>query len=169
MPVSNWIEVDGWPGYEVSDDGRVRSWKLCRRSPDEPLPRDIRPWVLPNGYAVVTLKERGRRKNVYIHQAVARAFIGPRPEGMEVAHGDGNQQNNTVANLRYASPKDNSADTVAHGHTQAGDRHYAATVTDDVAHEIRAFTGTHAEAARSFGIGYHVAYRIRTGRTWRRA
>jgi hypothetical protein len=167
--MAEWRPVDDWSGYEVSDDGNVRSWKVSRQTPTATLPRLISRWVLPNGYVCVTLKDKGRRVNLYVHRMVARAFLGPCPTGQEVAHGDGERLNNTLANLRYVTPKENSADTLAHGHRPVGERHYAALLTNEQAAELRAFPGTHAEAARAFGLRYHAAYCIRTGRSWRRA
>lgn len=166
--MDDWKGIENWDGYEVSSAGEVRSWKKSRQTPNAALPRIISRWVLPNGYAVVTLKDRGRRENVYVHHAVARAFIGPRPDGLEVAHGDGDRLNNSISNLRYATPKENSADTLAHGRRAMGGAHYAALLTNEQARQLREFQGTHAAAARAFGISYHVAYCIRTNRTWRR-
>ena len=161
-----WRPIPGWDGYEVSDDGRVRSWKVSRQSPSTPLPRILRPYALPAGYLCVKFKDRGRRAGLYVHHLVALAFFGDRPDGAEVAHYDGNKANNTVANLRYATKMENVADALRHGTIPRGERQHAATVTDATAHAIRAFVGTHAEAARAFGANYNVAYRIRTGRTW---
>ena len=167
--METWKSIDTWPGYEVSNHGRVRSWKVCRRSPQEPLPRILAAWVLPNGYAVVKLKDRGRRANVYLHHAVAAAFIGQRPQGMEVAHGDGDKANNSAENLRYATPLANAKDRVRHGTGYAGSRHHSTSLDEEAVAGLRAFVGTHAEAARAAGVTYHIAYRIRTGRVWRRA
>jgi len=51
----------------------------------------------------------------YIHQLVAEAFLGPRPEGMDVAHWDGKPGHNAASNLRYASRSENQLDMRRHG------------------------------------------------------
>ena len=80
-----WLPVVGWEGlYEVSDLGRVRS-----------LPRNttrgrvLRANPAANGYRQATVFRQGHPKSVYVHHLVAEAFIGPRPEGLEIRHLDG--------------------------------------------------------------------------------
>lgn len=163
----DWKPIEGWDGYEVSDAGVVRSWKKCRRTPDDVLPRHIVPWQLPNGYLVIRMKNRRQKASAYIHHLVAEHFIGPRPEGAEVAHWDGDKLNNAVINLRYATPKENGADTVRQGASQRGERHYKATITNDRAIEIKSFVGSHADAAKAFSVSYRTAYAIRAGISWR--
>ena len=43
----------------------------------------------------------------YCHILVAKAWIGPRPEGCELDHKDGNIRNCAVSNLEYVTPDEN--------------------------------------------------------------
>lgn len=43
----------------------------------------------------------------YCHILVAKAWIGPRPEGCELDHKDGNIRNCAVSNLEYVTPEEN--------------------------------------------------------------
>jgi len=165
--MAEWREVEGWPGYEVSDAGEVRSWKVSRRDPHAVLPRVLATHPLPRGYLTINLKDRGQRYRTYVHHLVACAFHGPRPDGSEVAHWDGDKNNNTAANLRYVTPKENGADTVRQGASSRGERHYATDLTNEQAAAVKAFAGSHSEAAAAFGITYHRAYCIRKGLSWR--
>lgn len=165
--MEDWRKIEGWDGYEVSSLGNVRSWKFCRRSPLDPLPRPVSHWVLPNGYHQVKLKDKGKKSNMYIHRAVLIAFVGECPKGMEVAHNDGDKGNNALENLRYVTPKENAEDMLRHGNRQMGEKHYATNVTDQKAAEIRQFIGTHKQAADRFGVPYWTAHAIRVGRTWK--
>ena len=63
------------------------------------------------GYAFVSLALAGRRRCVYVHQLVVRAFLGSRPtsEHTQVNHKDGDKANNAVCNLEYATPRENRA------------------------------------------------------------
>jgi|APSaa5957512622_1039677.scaffolds.fasta_scaffold106616_2 hypothetical protein len=162
-----WKPVVGWPGYEVSDRGRMRSWKKCRRSPGDALPRALRAWALPSGYLLVTLKDRGRRSGEYIHKSVLTAFVGERPDGMEACHWNGDKSDNSLRNLRWDSPLGNAADKRRHGTTNAGEKHYAAQLTVEQAQALKDHPGSHTEAAAAFGVRYHLAYCIRVGRTWK--
>lgn len=90
----HWKSVDGFPGYEVSADGQVRS----------PSGRVLMPQRNGRyGYLKVAL---GRSNQRYIHRLVAAAFIGP-VEGMDVDHIDGDTANNVVTNLRILTHAEN--------------------------------------------------------------
>lgn len=102
-PTEEWRPVPGFEGrYEVSSHGRV--WSHIRHRLLKPQPRG---W----GHLYVTLGGRGYG----VHQLVALAFIGPRPEGQLVRHWDGNHLNNHATNLRYGTQLDNMDDQRRHG------------------------------------------------------
>lgn len=52
---------------------------------------------------------------MYVHQLVSAAFIGPRPQGMEICHYDDCRTNNALTNLRYAPRSENTLDRVRNG------------------------------------------------------
>ncbi|WP_141214748.1 MULTISPECIES: NUMOD4 motif-containing HNH endonuclease [unclassified Rhodococcus (in: high G+C Gram-positive bacteria)] len=115
-----WKPVVGVDGYEVSSLGRVRSKPRTVRCSGSKTPphnrrysgRILRPSSLPKGYQLVAL---GSKDHGYVHILVAEAFIGPCPVGLEVAHNDGDPRNNSLTNLRYATPGENNRDKRAHG------------------------------------------------------
>lgn len=107
-----WREVPGWPGYEVSSWGRVKSW---RRHGVVPPPRILTPTLNPAGYYFVGLYRDGKRKVWTVHRLVALCFQGPRPDGMETRHLDGNPLNNHPWNLKYGTSSENNRDRVKHG------------------------------------------------------
>jgi len=167
--VEQWKPIEGWAGYEVSDQGRVRSFKKCRARPDEPLPRILAGYYLPTGYHMMELKDRKLRRKIYTHRLVLEAFVGPVPKGMEVAHNNGDPRDNRLENLRYATPMGNAQDKRKHGSHKAGGSHYMSKLTDEQARDVFRFPGTCREAADAFGVSYHLAYRIRTRRTYKNA
>lgn len=102
-----WKPVPGYEGlYEVSDQGRVRSFARSVSG------RLLKPGKASNGYFTVCL---GRGKSRTLHSLVAEAFIGPKPIGQEVLHEDGTRTNNCVSNLRYGTRADNIRDAVKQG------------------------------------------------------
>lgn len=112
----NWLPIPGFEGrYEVSDQGRVRSLASG-------TPRLVSTRIGFGGYRRVTLYLNGRRWHRTVHVLVALAFIGPRPDGMEVRHLDGDQLNNCRSNLTYGTPTENHLDTVRHGRNPSANK-----------------------------------------------
>lgn len=90
VPRETWKPIDGYPGYHVSDLGRVRS----------PAGRMIGKPSHVRGYVRVVLP--GHRL-VMVHQLVAEAFIGP-GRGARVIHIDRTDPtDNRAANLKYGT------------------------------------------------------------------
>lgn len=105
--------------YEVSDQGRVKT--LHNRQGRVAL---MKPHPLPTGYHQASLTRDGRKVMPYIQVLVAEAFIGPKPEGLEVRHINGVADDNRAVNLCYGTHGQNMMDSVAHGtHNQARKTH----------------------------------------------
>lgn len=111
-----WRPVCGWERlYEVSSDGRVRSLDRVDWRGQRYRGRMLTLNVKSGGYLTVGLCDNGEHRTRAIHRLVAEAFLGPRPDGCEVRHLDGDPKNNRLANLAYGSPSENSLDRVRHG------------------------------------------------------
>ncbi|SEE26631.1 NUMOD4 motif-containing protein [Gordonia malaquae] len=116
----SWRPIPGWENfYEVSDLGRVRS--VNRTIETRPgvfanrRGRVLTPSLSPDGYAHVWLCRGNRRTFQRVSRAVATAWHGPCPKGMECRHLDGDKTNNTPANLAWGSRSENTHDKVRHG------------------------------------------------------
>lgn len=114
-----WKDIEEFPKYEVSSFGRIRR---KTKGTGKTFPGKIlRPGRLKRGHAYVNLYDHTKAKqiSVYVHRLVAKAFIGspPTPEH-QVAHWDGNAQNNFVENLRWATNKENCEDSVRLGRSK---------------------------------------------------
>lgn len=96
-----WRPVEGFPRYEVSDLGRIRRAGTGRLMAVRYSRRRYGAVHFPAGDG------SGRYVDFYIHRLVAAAFIGPRPEGKEVNHKDGNRRHNAVSNLEYCTRSEN--------------------------------------------------------------
>ena len=60
------------------------------------------------GYWKVRVKcSDGKTRSRYVHHLVAEAFLGPRPDGKDLDHIDGDRRNNRPDNLRYCSRREN--------------------------------------------------------------
>ena len=116
-----WKPVTGHEGiYEVSSHGRVRSVDRTVTRSDGRV-RRLKGKVLHatpkkrGGYPVVCLYSQDKGQVRTVHSLVAESFFGPRPEGMEVCHNDGDPANSRLDNLRYGTSRENKLDTVRHG------------------------------------------------------
>lgn len=90
-----WRDVEGHEGaYQVSELGQVRNVQTSKI---------LQPLEMKNGRLYVTLCRDGFQKKVTIHSLVARAFVGPRPQGYQVAHVDTDYTNNRDTNLEYVT------------------------------------------------------------------
>ncbi len=164
-----WLPIPGFPGYEVSDLGRVRSWKTnskCGRLRDAPVLRTLRP--TPKGYRCLNLRQNGKTYPRLVHRLVLEAFVGPRPDGMECRHLDGSRTNNVVANLEWATHQTNIDDTERHGTRARGDRgNTRSKLTVAQVLEIRAAPEGYRRLAKLYGVSRGTIQHIRQGRKWK--
>jgi hypothetical protein len=117
-----WRAVVGYEGlYEVSDQGRVRSVDrvVAYDGRHGPTKMHLRGRILkpyPGRYHTVNLSAVGRRLIVRpVNTLVAEAFLGPRPNGMQCCHNNGDPGDNRLENLRWDTPSSNMQDTKLHG------------------------------------------------------
>lgn len=116
-----WKDIPGYEGaYQVSSLGRVRSLdryvRVCPHGVE--AKRMIKGRVLkpaPNGSGHLCVVLGHGAHGSLVHQLVALAFLGPRPEGMDVCHADGDPANNDAANLRYDTRTENILDVYRAG------------------------------------------------------
>lgn len=120
LPGEEWRDIPSWEGrYQVSNLGRVKSVSFASYKGAALLSyRDNK-----RGYWQVTLYERPRVEHLTIHKLVMWAFVGSRPPGMEICHGDGNRKNNSLSNLRYGTSTENKQDAIKHGTWTHGETH----------------------------------------------
>lgn len=157
-----WFETK-YPGYFVSEAGEVRG----------PQGRVLRPGRVGSRKEYRHVHIRG--KSIRVHRLVAETFLGPIPEGMEVAHLNGRADDNRRENLAYKTPKENAADRKVHGTERwghvPGEKNGRAILTWETVREIRAlpegFNRTHA--SREYGISRRNILDIINNKTWREA
>lgn len=93
-------EIDGFPDYEISNLGRVCSFKGR-------YPKILKPYKNRYGYLTVTLCHDGKMVTKKVHRLVAEAFV-PNPENKpEVNHIDEDKENNVAENLEWVMRREN--------------------------------------------------------------
>lgn len=116
MSDEQWKPIQGFPHFEVSNLGRVRSWRKRGPWTEE---RADQPRILKatdtSGYPRVKVSNAQQTVIRRIHRLVLDAFVGPCPPGMECAHLNGIPSDNRLENLRWCTPAENYADRIRQG------------------------------------------------------
>ena len=90
-----WKKLERNDNYSINKQGQVRNDNTNHMKKPTLNKR--------NGYLIVDLYKNNKSEKVPIHRLVAEAFI-PNPENkLTVDHADGNRQNNSIENLRWAT------------------------------------------------------------------
>ena len=172
-----WRTIPDQIYYEVSDQGGVRSWRAqTRKVGANPRAESPHPLVLRNsqrdgrGYQTVSLPDAtGRYVTKTVHSLVLAAFVGPRPDGLEIAHLNGDPSDNRLANLKYVTHQENESHKLAHGTRATGEDVNGARLLGWQVAEIRylATQGvTQAKIAALFDLHSSHVSNIITGRIW---
>jgi hypothetical protein len=176
-----WLPVTVTENYEVSDFGRVRSWRIwgalpgCYRNSGGTVGRAKSPRMLSQrtnryGYRAVSLMVDGRLKYFVVHRLVAMAFIGPPPPGKnEVRHLDGDPANNVPGNLAWGDQQDNANDKVGHGRSLKGTKYPLAKLDDEKVRQAVALHEqglTYEQIGTRLGAGPGAIGRIIRGEGW---
>jgi hypothetical protein len=165
-----WKSIIKFQGYEVSNRGRVRSYR--RGSP-----RMLGQGIDRDGYKTVALHKNGTVKHILVHRLVLEVFAGPRPPGKEGRHGDRNPSHNDIRNLRWGTHKENMEDMARHGSGRVphpgvlGKQHpFAVSLTKRDVRRIVRFGKTRLltrrEIARKFDVSKSVIDAILGGYHW---
>ena len=95
--MEEWKKIDGFPHYEVSDMGNIKSLYSGKI---------LKPSLHWGGYLMVNLSENGKIKTKLVHRLVAEAFV-ENPQGKpSVDHINMNKQDNRAVNLRWQTQKE---------------------------------------------------------------
>src|SRR5208337_2388611 len=102
----------------------------------------------------------------YVHDMVAAAFLGPKPEGHHVNHRDSDRTNNLPSNLEYVTPQGNVDHCLRVGRFHHGARTGGAKLTDAMVVAIRASDESRVVLGKRYGITAKHIDELRRGRGW---
>lgn len=176
-----WRSVVGYEGfYEVSSFGNVRS--LDRRVPAKVgngrqywgtrlhRGKELRPSGHRKHYLKIEACVDAKQHTMLVHKMVADAFLGERPDGMEVNHIDGNKHNNVASNLEYVTKSENMAHAISTGLVPMGESRSTSKYKEAQVRWALALVNSGVsikEAAGQTGIRAGRLSKIRRGKTWR--
>lgn len=109
-----WKDIDGFPGYQISSMGRVRSFRDFRGNVTGKS-HILKLELNKDDYFQICLyTENGKKVHRRIHRLVADAFLGPQPT-LVVNHIDGDKHNNRLENIEWVTAEQNSSLAAAAG------------------------------------------------------
>ena len=162
-----WRPIPRYAGkYEAGSDGSIRN-----ASTGYVLSSNARN---DGGYIVVRPSTGRNSRTRFVHILVAEAFIGPKPDGLDVNHINGDKADNRPANLEYVTRSQNMMHAQRTGLVDVAARRTACALSrstldiEDV-RQIRSLLADGADAksvAARFGVRTYVVNNIRSGRRW---
>lgn len=165
-----WKDVEGYKGYyQVSNKGRVRSWK------DSAPKRVNKPRLLKlqarNGYKFVALSKNGNKKSIYVHRLVAKAFIPNAESKPQVNHKDLDRSNNIVTNLEWCTGHENMRHASINGccsqkGEEASNRKLSLNDVLEIRNAYRLKVFTQQEIADAYGVSRAQIWRIVNRKRW---
>jgi hypothetical protein len=128
------------------------------------------------GYRTIILARRGvAYKSYRVHQLVARAFVGPQPEGTVVNHIDEDKANTLPGNLEFLTQGDNVRHSIRSGRRKivknAATGQFAPILTVDQVGEIKTMVREGCPVdllAKEYGVSTQSIVHIKTGKNWNR-
>ena len=149
--------IDGFPDYEVSNLGNVRSHKYLK-------PRMLKPRPTSKGnYLGVTLRTPQKTSfSVSVHTLVLNAFVGPRPKGCVCLHKNNDGHDNRLCNLSWGTQAENLQQATREG------RHIMPTrkLTKEQVEFIRQSDLSCKKLGLMFGINHETIHRVKTHKTY---
>jgi hypothetical protein len=160
--------IPGVPGYGVTQDGRVFSERPINGK--GPFGHKWRPIKVNPGGTSPYLQFGVDKRKMLVHKAVALAFIGPRPIGLEIAHVNGNCQDNRADNIRYVTHSQNEKMKREHGTSPCGEANPQAKLRLQQVEVIRqsySGRGSGVLLARKYGVSEATVSVIIHHKRWR--
>lgn len=157
--LERWRPIPGFPGYLVSNHGRVHS---------ELSGKCLRPQAAGQGHLRVALRRSSKTHLRGVHQLVLLAFVGPCPPGHEALHWDDDPTNNLLGNLRWGTRSQNRADAVRNERARGGRQSGQALTRSQVRSVKRMLKAkaTHTRIAEAFKVSRTTIAKIADGRLW---
>lgn len=135
--------IHGYHRYAIDENGTVLS--ICLKGSNK---YTVLSWSKArcaaickdnHGYKLVVLHggETGKKRTAHIHALVLEVFVGPRPDGLECRHIDGNKLNNHISNLAWGTRIENEQDKFSHGTSSRGEGNASAKLTNTDVLDIR--------------------------------
>ncbi|ELH4364661.1 HNH endonuclease [Salmonella enterica] len=170
MLSENAKDIAGYEGkYAITTDGRVYSHSRVDTRGKLRKGRWLKPREHGGGYLQVSLCDKGKVKQRYIHRLVAITFIDNPRSHPQVNHINGIKTDNNTSNLEWVTPSQN----MLHAHESGlqvaikGEGHYRAKLTTEQVSEIRSCKSmSRSDMARKYGVDPSQISNIINNKRW---
>lgn len=160
-------DVVGYEGfYFVSEKGKIKSTE--RKGTIKGF---LSPGVTKQGYRRVSLLKGGRRKSIFVHVLVAKAWI-PNPLNRPfVNHKDGNKLNNHASNLEWVTASENCQHAYNNGlrkaHPTIGEKHPSSKLKEQQVVAILKSNLSQQKLSKFYKVSAGVIQRIKQRKSWK--
>ena len=148
-----WKDIQGYPNYQVSNLGNVKSFHKGKE-------KILKPDKNEGGYLYVNLYKEGKQKRFRVHRLVATAFLDNPNNYPEVNHKNEIKTDNRVDNLEWCTPKYNAnygTRNERHAKTIKGENHPRAKAV--ICLSTNAVFATATEGANFYNINQSHIYK----------
>lgn len=184
MLKEQWREIEDFPGYEVSNTGKVRShwfktkrvgtWGGYDRKYHEDETHELSQSDDGNGYMKVYLQNNTKRACKKVHRLVAEAFL-PIPINIDdptvdhIQSGRIGKLNNSVTNLRWISRRENIQKAYRDGVCDKRiERSKKEIIVTDQKYNLEKYFSSVQECAEYFNVHYTtISHIMKTGDLFR--
>lgn len=111
--MENWIQVEEFKDYEVSNLGSIRRKQSTPHHPGKTL---LKPWLGTGGYLTVQFYENSKAYTRSVHVVVAKAFL-PNPKGLPEVNHLGPKSDCRALRLEWSTKRGNTVHAVKTGRT----------------------------------------------------
>lgn len=164
------LDIPEYEGrYSITPDGEITSHNYQRTGVSRTLVQSRN----SHGYMHVGLRDGKRAKTFHVHRLVAITFM-PNPEGYpQINHIDGNKENNSMTNLEWCTPAQNTRHAIETGlRNSCGEMSTQSKLTENEVIEIltclknNKSRGLKTRLAMKYGVSRPLIHYISVGIKW---
>lgn len=159
-------DIPGFPRYRACSVGAI----ISTNTKYESSRKGLKQYLSKTGYLQISVVVgHEKKRTVSVHNLIALAFIGPRPDGMQINHKDGNKTNNRPENLEYVTPRQNIDHSKIMGLSPRGERSGRAKLTAEKVVEVRRLVSSGMSCrrvAKMMGVCPNAIGKVIKGESW---